>query len=352
MSEPFLQKYTPRYLRDFQFDTSFLHAMQNLLTLDFLNILFIGNIGTGKTSIINALINEYYFPINNDSLAENNKLSKACIKLSKDENCYNNINKNKEYIDKIATNVLYINNLCEQGISYYRSEVKTFCQTACTIPNKKKILVLDDLDMVNIQSQQVFRNCIDSYGSNIHCIASCTNTQKVINSIQSRTTIIHLYPLSCDAQMNIVNHICEKENIEVTPEMKHHLIRISDNSTSMLINYLEKCKLVDCKITKETVEKISTNISYYIFDTYTNLCIAKKSYDAIMLLYNLFDKGYSIIDIFDSYFCYIKQTDSIEDEKKYAIICFISNYITIFYNTHEDEIELAVFTKNIIDVVA
>jgi DNA polymerase III delta prime subunit len=341
MSAPFLQKYTPRYLRDFQFDTSFLHAMQNLLTLDFLNILFIGNIGTGKTSIINALITEYYFPLNNHILVENDK----------HENYYT-INKNKEYMDKIEANVLYINNLCEQGISYYRSEVKTFCQTACTIPNKKKILVLDDLDMVNIQSQQVFRNCIDSYGSNIHCIASCTNTQKVINSIQSRTTIIHLYPLSCAAHMNIVNYICEQENIDITPDMKHHLIRISDNSTSMLINYLEKCKLVDCKITKETVEKISTNISYYIFDTYTNLCIAKKSYDAIMLLYNLFDKGYSIIDIFDSYFCYIKQTDSLADEKKYAIICFISNYITIFYNTHEDEIELAVFTKNIIDVVA
>lgn len=130
MSEPFLQKYTPRYLRDFQFDTPFLHAMQNLLTLDFLNILFIGNIGTGKTSIINALINEYYFPINN-SLKLNTKLSKA-------ENLANNINTNKEYIDKIDTNVLYINNLNEQGISYYRSEVKTFCQTACTIPNKKK----------------------------------------------------------------------------------------------------------------------------------------------------------------------------------------------------------------------
>tara|TARA_Y100000389_G_C17393514_1_gene481253 strand:+ start:349 stop:1344 length:996 start_codon:yes stop_codon:yes gene_type:complete len=331
MSPPFLQKYTPHYLRDFQFSAQFLDAMQNMLTLDFLNILFIGNIGTGKTSIINAIINEYYFPIHKD----NSKLSDS--KLS-DSN--------------MDTNVLYINNLNEQGISYYRSEVKTFCQTACSIPNKKKILVIDDLDMVNIQSQQVFRNCIDSYGANIHCIASCTNTQKVINSIQSRTTVVRLYPLSSEAQMRIVNHICEKENIDITKQMKQHLLRISDNSTSMLINYLEKCKLVDCEITEHTIENISTNISYYIFDKYTTLCASNNLYDAILMLYTLFDKGYSIIDIFDSYFCYIKQTDSVEDEKKYAIICFISNYITIFYNTHEDEIELAIFTKNIIDVLS
>ena len=46
-------------------------------------------------------------------------------------------------------NVLHINSLKEQGIHYYRNEVKIFCQTASSFINKKKIVVLDDLDLIN-----------------------------------------------------------------------------------------------------------------------------------------------------------------------------------------------------------
>ena len=65
-----------------------------------------------------------------------------------------------------------INTLKEQGISYYRSEVKIFCQTSSLFKDKKKILVLDDIDIINEQSQQVFRNCIDKYSNNVIFLAS------------------------------------------------------------------------------------------------------------------------------------------------------------------------------------
>ena len=327
MSVPFIKKYSPQYLNEFQYDSYFIDAIKSLLSLDFLNLLFIGNIGTGKTAIIRAIINEYYNPL-----------------------CNNNNNNNNNNNSKIAANVLYINNLSEQGISYYRSDVKTFCQTQCSIDNKKKILVIDDLDMVNLQSQQVFRNCIDAYGSNIHCIASCTNTQKVINSIQSRTTIIRLQPLSFKSQMQIANNICDSEHIKISENMKQSIVKISDNSISLLINYLEKYVLLYCTNNEPTIENISSTTSYFIYDKYTKLCQQQNIYDAIHILYTLIDKGYSVIDILDSYFCYIKQTSLISESQKHSVICFISNYITIFYTIHEDEIELAIFTKNMIDI--
>ena len=42
-----------------------------------------------------------------------------------------------------------INNLKDQGIQYYRNEVKIFSQTRSNIPFKKKIIVLDDIDLIN-----------------------------------------------------------------------------------------------------------------------------------------------------------------------------------------------------------
>ena len=71
---------------------------------------------------------------------------------------------------------------------------------------------------------------------------------------------------------------------------------------------------------------------------------------AIGLFYGLFDKGYSVMDILDNYFSFIKRTNLLSETHKYRIIHHISKYITIFHNIHEDEIELALFTNKIIDI--
>ena len=49
--------------------------------------------------------------------------------------------------------------------------------------------MLDDIDLINDQSQQVFRNCIDKYSHNVHFIASCSNIQKVIDSISKKANV-------------------------------------------------------------------------------------------------------------------------------------------------------------------
>ena len=68
---------------------------------------------------------------------------------------------------------MFINNLKEQGIQYFRNEMKTFCQSHSSIHGKKKLVIIDDIDTINEQSQQVFRNYIDKYKHNIHFISVC-----------------------------------------------------------------------------------------------------------------------------------------------------------------------------------
>ena len=57
------------------------------------------------------------------------------------------------------------------------------------------------------------------------------------------------------------------------------------------------------------------------------------------------------MDILDNYFIFIKTTKIISESEKYEIIPLICKYITIFHNIHEDEIELALFTNNIINSI-
>ena len=68
----------------------------------------------------------------------------------------------------------------EQGIQYFRNDMKTFCQSRSSIYGKKKIVIIDDIDTINEQSQQVFRNYIDKYSNNIQFISVCSNVQKVV----------------------------------------------------------------------------------------------------------------------------------------------------------------------------
>jgi len=196
MEKSFLYKYQPLWLNEFDLEEDLNILLKTLLEMNVLNILFIGESGSGKTSLINAIIHEYY-----------------------------------------------INNLKEQGITYYRVDVKTFCQTPSGIPGKKKILVVDDIDFINEQSQQVFRNYIDKYSHNVHFIGSCINTQKVIDSLQSRLTIIKKRNLPENKLVKIIGKICKLEKISITSEVSDFIIWKNSNYwiKKLPLNWQIKC---------------------------------------------------------------------------------------------------------------
>jgi hypothetical protein len=58
-----------------------------------------------------------------------------------------------------------------------------------------------------------------------------------------------------------------------------------------------------------------------------------------------------VIDILDFFFTFIKQTSLIDEETKYRVIPILCKYITIFHTTHEDRIELALFTNNLSSIL-
>jgi DNA polymerase III delta prime subunit len=248
----FINKYQPLYFEDFGKDNEIIKILKTLILIDNLNILLIGDMTSGKTSILNALIREYYSGFSPKDYEEN---------------------------------VLYINSLKEQGINYYRTDVKTFCQTCSNIRNKKKIVVLDDIDFINEQSQQVFRNCIDKFSHNVNFISSCSNNQKVIESLQSRFTIIKIKPLQREKLIDIIDNIKQKENIVIDNDAQEFIVNISNNTVKILINYMEKFKLINQRITLSLAIQLCSNISFLTFEEYTNLIIKSDLLQAIKIIY-------------------------------------------------------------------
>lgn len=313
MNIPFLKKYQPQYFKDFQKDKDVTDVLRMLINMNISNILLIGDHGSGKTSMLDAIVREYY-------------------------NCdHTNTN-----------NILYINNLHEQGIQYYRTEVKIFCQIPSTITGKKKIIILDDIDTINDQSQQVFRNCMDKYHNNVFFILSCTNTQKIIDSLQSRCIILKIKPVNKHFLSTILNNIITLENVTITDETKEFILHTCNNSIRLLINYIEKFKLLDQPINLKLSKEICTNLSFFDFEKYTEAWFKERDCKkAIKIIFLISNKGYSVMDILDGYFTFIKITQMLDETQKYKIIKLICKYISIFHTLHEHDIELAFFTNEL-----
>jgi len=311
----FVHRFQPIKLSDFGIDDELVKLFKTFILMDDLNLLLIGNIASGKTSLLNAIVREYFEGLTPKQFEEN---------------------------------VLFINNLKEQGINYCRTDVKTFCQTCSSIKNKKKIIVLDDIDFINDQSQHVFRTCIDKYQHNVHFIASCTNVQKVLENIQSRLNIIKLKPIEREKMHSLVKKIKESENIIIDKDAENFIINVSNNGVKIITNYMEKFKLLNEPITHELAVQLCTNISFFSFEEYTHFVKNNELQNAIKVIYELYDKGYSVMDILDNYFVFVKNTDILSEDEKYNIIPYICKYISVFHNIHEDEIELALFTNNLI----
>ncbi len=310
MNKTFLSKYKPSTLNDFIMDPTLLSIFRNLIQLDNLNVLLIGDSGTGKSTLTKILIKEYFnFHVSND-------------------------------------NILYINSLKEQGIQYYRTDFKYFCQTTCTIPNKKKMVIIDDIDVFNEQIQQIFINFIDKY-KNIHFILTGNNTQKIVEGLQSRLITFRLQTLTQSHLHSILNKIILQENIEMTPEAIEFLLHLSNHSVRIMVNYLEKFKLLNEPIDLIKIENVCTTIQFSKLELFNSLVQDKNTQEAFQLIQYFYENGYSYIDILDNYFLFIKCC-SLPDQLKYKIIKIICKYICIFNQLHEHSIELLFFTNELI----
>jgi len=318
----FISKYKPYYINDFCTTDQFKDVLHTLMKIDDLNILVTGSACSGKTALLYAIIRDYYGLEKHKGFPENN--------------------------------ILFVNNLKEQGISYYRNEMKTFSQSRCSIYGKKKLIVVDDLDMVNEQCQQVFRNYIDKYKSNIHFISVCSNIQKVIESIQSRVHILHIPKPTVDQIRDVQTHIIQTENIDITQDTQEHILQSCNHSIRELFTALEKIWLIrnetdeamSLEVCKSTISSISSNH----FEEYIECIKRNELYNAIQCLYAIHDYGYSVIDIFDSFFTFVKINRGLSEDEKYKVLPPLCEYITYFHNIHEDEIELALFTHTIFPI--
>ena len=146
------------------------------------------------------------------------------------------------------------------------------------------------------------------------------------------------------------NKIINLEGLYIKPSIKSHIIRYSNNSIKLLVNNLEKYRIMHDSI-EYRIENINNNIlAKELLEFYAVICDndREKSYEKLLNIYN---DGYSIIDIIEYMYANLKYNHDIILDKKYAIIKILSKYLLLVNNTNEDEVILYFLANDIIDKI-
>lgn len=314
MTECFLKKYSPKRKEDF-----FIDNYETFETPLKYNSLINGDSGTGKTSLIIHLIHMY---------------------LKYQSNVY------------FDENVLFMNNLKDQGIQFCRSNVKLFCQTPSDNSETKKIIAIDDIDEFSEICQQVICNYVDKYSKNIIFLATCTNSLKVYDGLKSRMMIINIKHPTNEKLNELCDHVLKNETISIDEKNKKLIIESSNFSYKVLLNTLFKVKIFDDTLDDDATSELITSINFNEFDNYILNIKTNNINNALEIIFKIADSGISVIDILYEFTLYIKRENKIlNDTDKYEIITLVSKYITIFHDVHEDVLEIAFLTNDLISYI-
>jgi DNA polymerase III delta subunit len=176
--------------------------------------------------------------------------------------------------------------------------------------------------------------------------------QKVVESLQSRLHIVRIHPPTKRQIKSIIDKIISKEAITIDRECREYLLERSNDNICNVINNLEKLAIYGRNgviLSRDVCEKLCSTISFNQFELYLKAIINGDLKEAIRIVYYLHDYGYSVIDILEYFFEFVKITELINEEHKYVIVPHICESISVFHNTYENAIELAIFTNKMLD---
>ena len=195
--------------------------------------------------------------------------------------------------DSWHQNFLELNASDERGIDVVRVKVKDFARTRAIGDVPFKIIFLDECDALTKDAQQALRRTMENYTSTCRFVLSCNYSSKIIDPIQSRCAVFRFRPLPEESVNELIDHVSQKENIDIDAEAKKALVEVSNGDCRRVENVMQSCFAISPKITAESIYSMASVAQPKEIKQVLDLAINNKFIDArnqllkVMLHYGL-----------------------------------------------------------------
>jgi replication factor C subunit 3/5 len=256
-----IEKYRPDNFNDIIGQEKNISLLVNLINNNRLpHLLFHGNSGVGKTSTIDAIVDEIY-------------------------------GKNKKFM------VMKLDASDDRGINTVRDEIKGFAEKQNILNKGVKLIILDEADSMTYDAQFALRRIIEKYSDNTRFCLICNYENKIIQPIKSRCVNIRFYPLKKIQIYKKLISICNKENVKYTQKGINTIAGICNGDMRKAINILQSVVSNNTQVNSKKCYNISGIIEEKTINKLFLLLIDKTKSINIVYKYiqnNILDEGHCL----------------------------------------------------------
>ncbi|KAI0698392.1 P-loop containing nucleoside triphosphate hydrolase protein [Cerioporus squamosus] len=217
--------------------------------------------------------------------------------------------------------VLELNASDERGIDVVRNKIKSFAQKKVTLPpGRHKIVILDEADSMTAGAQQALRRTMEIYANTTRFALACNMSNKIIEPIQSRCAILRYSKLRDQEVLKRLLEICEMEKVQYNNEGLEALIFTAEGDMRQAINNLQSTWSGFGFVSGDNVFKVCDQPHPITVQAMIRSCIKGDIDGAMDRLNELWDQGYSAVDIVVTVFRVVKTFDEIPEYTKLEYI--------------------------------
>ena len=290
---PWVEKYRPKTLDEIIGQDKIINSLKKIFEGgSFPHLLFYGGSGSGKTSTILSILNDYF--------GTKKKLMIMRLDASDD-----------------------------RGINSVRDVIKGFAEKKNYFIKGIKLIILDEADSMTFDAQFALRRIIEKYSSNTRFCLICNYDNKIIPAIKSRCVEFKFNLINKDIMIKYLQTIADKENILYDINSFKVLYNISKGDLRKAINIMQSASIIK----KNNKLVLDTNLCYSVcgypsseqINTIITILLDKKvsMEDSIYKIQTIvLDNGYSISIILKEIIeeLLIMITNHTLDASKYALI--------------------------------
>jgi DNA polymerase III delta prime subunit len=203
---PWVEKYRPTHFDDIVLDPMNRQLFNNILANGYFpNLLFYGPPGTGTTTTIINLINEYQF----------------------------------KYYGKSKGTVIHLNASDERGIDIIRNQINQFVKSKNLFEIGFKFVILDEVDYMTKTAQQALKTLLQTCTNNVRFCLICNYISKIDETLQHEFICIRFNQLPKKEIDQFIQNISKSENLEISSHVVDAIQNMYQSDIRSMINFLQ-----------------------------------------------------------------------------------------------------------------